>query len=62
MIAEILKSLTDESAQGAFEKNKSTEALYKNLKKHTECTKSHDKITRFNCNKDRSICRKCFSK
>ena len=58
MIAEILKSLTDESAQGAFEKNKSTEAYYKNLKKHTECTKCLDLITRDNCDKDRSICRK----
>ena len=44
-----------------MEKNKSSEEYYKNLNKHTECTKCYDKITRDNYKKDRSICRKCYS-
>ena len=45
-----------------MEKNKLSEECYKNLNKHTECTKCFDKITRDNYKKDRSICRKCYSK
>ena len=62
MGAELLKSLIDESVKRALEKNKLSEEYYKNLNKHTECTKCFDKITRDNYKKDRSICRKCYSK
>ena len=62
MGSELLKSLIDESVQRALEKNKLSEDYYKNLNKHTECTKCYDKITRDNYKKDRSICRKCYSK
>ena len=61
MGSELLKSLTDESVQRAFEKNKSSEEYYKKLNKHTECTKCYDKVTRDNYKEDRSICRKCYS-
>ena len=59
MGSELLKSLIDESVQRALKKNKSTQEYYKNLEKHTECTKCYDKITRDIYKKDRSICRKC---
>ena len=62
MGSELLKSLIDESVQRALTKNKSSEDYYKNLNKHTQCTKYYDKITQDNCKKDRSICRKCYSK
>ena len=58
----LLKSLIDEYIQRALEKNELSEELYKNLNKHTECTKCFDKITRDNYKKNRSICRKCYSK
>ena len=45
-----------------MEKNKLSEEYYKNLNKHTQCTKCYNKITRDNYKKDRSICRKCYSK
>ena len=57
-----LKSLIDGSVQRALEKNKSSEEYYKNLNKHTECTKCYDKIPRDKYKKDRSICKKCYSK
>ena len=60
--SELLKSLIDESVQRALEKSKLSEEYYKNLNKHTQCTKCYDKITRDNYKKDRSICRKCYSK
>ena len=59
--SELLKSLIDDSVQRALEK-KSSEEYYKNLNKHTQCSKCHDKITHDNYKKDRSICRKCYSK
>ena len=62
MGSELLKSLIDESVQRVLEKNKSSEEYYKNLNKHTQCSKCYDKITRDNYNKDRSICKKCYSK
>ena len=62
MGSELLKSLIDESVQRALAKNKLSEEYYKNLNKHTQCTKCYDKITRDNYKKDRSICRKCYSK
>ena len=62
MSSEPLKSLKDESIQRALVKNKSSEEYYKNLNKHTQCTKCYDKITRDNYKKDRSNCRKCYSK
>ena len=62
MGTELLKSLIDESVKRALEKNKLSEEYYKYLNKHTECTKCFDKITRDNYKKDRSICRKCYSK
>ena len=62
MGTELLKSLIDESVKRALENNKLSEEYYKNLNKHTECTKCFDKITRDNYKKDRSICRKCYSK
>ena len=60
--SEIFKSLVDESVQRALEKNKSLNEYYKNLNKHTQCTKCYDKTTRDNYKKGRSICRKCYSK
>ena len=60
--AELLKSFIDDSVQRALEKKKSSEEYYKNLNKHTQCSKCHDKITHDNYKKDRSICRKCYSK
>ena len=60
--SELLKSLIDESVQRVLEKNKLSEEYYKNLNKHTQCTKCYNKITRDNYQKDRSICRKCYSK
>ena len=60
--SELLKSLIDDSVQRALEKKKSSEEYYKNLNKHTQCSKCHDKITQDNYKKDRSICRKCYSK
>ena len=60
--SEPLKSLIDDSVQRALEKKKSSEEYYKNLNKHTQCSKCHDKITHDNYKKDRSICRKCYSK
>ena len=60
--SELLKSLLDESVQRALEKNKLSEEYYKNLNKHTQCSKCYDKITHDNYKKDRSICRKCYSK
>ena len=60
--SEVLKSLIDDSIQRALEKKKSTEEYYKNLNKHTHCSKCYDKITHDNYKKDRSICRKCYSK
>ena len=60
--SELLKSLLDESDQRVLEKNKLSEEYYKKLNKHTECSKCHDKITQDNYKKDRSICRKCYSK
>ena len=60
--SELLKSLIDDSLRRALEKKKSSEEYYKNLNKHTQCSKCHDKITHDNYKKDRSICRKCYSK
>ena len=60
--SELIKSLIDESVQRALEKSKLSEEYYKNLNKHTQCTKCYDKITRDNYKKDRSICRKCYIK
>ena len=60
--SELLKSLLDESVQRALEKNKLSGEYYKNLNKHTQCSKCYDKITHDNYKKDRSICRKCYSK
>ena len=60
--SELLKSLIDDSVQRALEKKKSSEEYYKNLNKHTQCSKCHEKITHDNYTKDRSICRKCYSK
>ena len=60
--SELIKSLIDESVQRALEKSKLSEDYYKNLNKHTQCTKCYDKITRDNYKKDRSICRKCYIK
>ena len=62
MCSELLKSLIDESVQRVLEKNKLSEEYYKNLKKHTQCTKCYNRITRDNYKKDRSVCRKCYSK
>ena len=62
MGSELLKTLIDEAVQRVLEKDKSSEEYYKNLNKHTQCTKCYDKITRHNYKKDRSICRKCYSK
>ena len=62
MGTELLRSLIDESVRCALEKNKLSQEYYKNLNKHTECTKCFDKITRNNYKKDRSFCRKCYSK
>ena len=62
MTSELLKSLIDESVQRALEKSKLSEEYYKNLNKHTQCTKCYDKKTRDNYKQDRSICRKCYSK
>ena len=62
MGSELLKSLIDESVQRVLEKNKSSEEYYKNLNKHTQCTKCYDKITRDSYKKDRSNCRKCYRK
>ena len=45
-----------------WKKNKLSEEYYKNLNKHTQCTKCFCEITRDNYKKDRSICRKCYSK
>ena len=59
---ELLKSLIGEYVQRVLEKNKLSEEYYKNLNKHTQCSKCYDKITRDNYKKDRSICRKCYSK
>ena len=61
MTSELLKSLIDESVQRALEKSKLSEEYYKNLNKHTQCTKCYDKITSDKYKKDRSICRKCYS-
>ena len=58
----LLKSLIDESVQRVLEKNKLSEKYYKDLNKHTQCSKCYDKKTRDNYKKDRSICRKCYSK
>ena len=60
--SELLKSLIDESVQRVLEKNKLSDEYYKNLNKHTQCTKCYDKITRDNYKKDRSFCKKCYSK
>ena len=62
MGSEVLKSLIDDYIQRALEKKKSTEDYYKNLNRHTQCSKCYDKITHDNYKKDRSICRKCYSK
>ena len=62
MGSELIKSLMDESVQRVLEKNKLSEEYYKNLNKHTQCSKCCDKITRDNYKKDRSICKKCYSK
>ena len=58
MGSELLKSLIDESVQRVLEKNKSSEEYYKILNN----VKCYDKITREKSKKDRSICRKCYSK
>ena len=56
---ELLKSLRDESVQRVLEKNKTTEEYYKNLNKHTGCTKCRNILIREKYKKDRTTCRKC---
>ena len=62
MDSQLLKSLINDSAQRALEKNKSSEECFKISNEHTECTKCFDILTRDKYKKDRSVCKKCYCK